>query len=87
MDSQPYSSIVLFPGQNEHGINRVYAMTNECNMAAEQIFVYRHNFVIMKRYNVNFFGQYFKLFGCRVSEWMENNGDKTRKVFQKSAAT
>lgn len=70
---------------SEHGINRVYAMTNECHMATEQILVYRHNFVIMKRYNLNFFGQYYKLFGCRVAEWMEKNGEKTRKIFQKSS--
>lgn len=69
---------------SEHDINRVYAMTNETSMAAEQILAKRHGFVIMKRYNLNFFGQYNKLFGCRVAEWMEKNGDKTRKQFQKS---
>lgn len=68
----------------EHDINRVYAMTNECCMAAEQILVKRHGFVIMKRFNHNFFGEYSKLFGCRVNEWMEKNGEKTRKVFKKS---
>lgn len=72
---------------SEHDINRVYAMTDECCMAAEQILASRHNFVIMKRYNLFYFGQYRKLFGCRVVEWMEKNGDKTRKVFQKSKAT
>ncbi|GAA5797000.1 hypothetical protein EDC94DRAFT_192056 [Helicostylum pulchrum] len=69
---------------SEHDINRVYAMTDECCMAAEQILVKRHNFVIMKRFNLNYFGQYRKLFGCRVVEWMEKNGEKTRKVFSKS---
>ncbi|KAI8981754.1 hypothetical protein BDF20DRAFT_863045 [Mycotypha africana] len=68
---------------DEHDINRVYAMTNECCMAAEQILTKRHGFVIMKRYNLNFFGQYQKLFGCRVKEWMEKNAEKTRKVFNK----
>ncbi|KAL7313471.1 hypothetical protein PS15m_007216 [Mucor circinelloides] len=68
----------------EHDINRVYAMTNECCMAAEQILVKRHGFVIMKRFNHNFFGEYSKLFGCRVNEWMEKNGEKTRQVFKKS---
>ncbi|KAG2197814.1 hypothetical protein INT46_011385 [Mucor plumbeus] len=68
----------------EHEINRVYAMTNECCMAAEQILVKRHGFVIMKRFNHNFFGEYNKLFGCRVNDWMEKNGEKTRKAFKKS---
>ncbi|KAI8639414.1 hypothetical protein BD408DRAFT_421425 [Parasitella parasitica] len=68
----------------EHDINRVYAMTNECCMAAEQILVKRHGFVIMKRFNHNFFGEYSKLFGCRVNEWMEKNGEKTRMAFKKS---
>lgn len=68
----------------EHDINRVYAMTNECCMAAEQILVKRHGFVIMKRFNHNFFGEYNKLFGCRVKDWMEKNGEKTRKAFKKS---
>lgn len=72
---------------NEHGINRVYAMTDECCMAAEQILVRRHKFVIMKRYKLTHFGQYRKLFACRVAEWMETNGDKTRKVFLKKSAT
>ncbi|KAI9471827.1 MAG: hypothetical protein EXX96DRAFT_597060 [Benjaminiella poitrasii] len=69
---------------DEHGINRVYAMTNECCMAAEQILVKRHGFAIMKRYNLNFFGEYNKLFACRVKEWIEKNGDKTRAAFKKS---
>lgn len=68
----------------EHEINRVYALTNETSMAAEQILVRRHGFICMKRSNVNFFGEYHKLFGCRVSEWMEKNGEKTRKAFKKA---
>lgn len=68
----------------EHGINRVYAMTGECNMAAEQILTKRHNFIIMKKYKLDYFGQFRNLFACRVNEWMENNGEKTRKVFKKS---
>ncbi|KAI7901041.1 uncharacterized protein BX663DRAFT_553670 [Cokeromyces recurvatus] len=69
---------------HEHDINRIYAMTNECCMAAEQILTGRHGFVIMKRYNLNFFGEYNKLFACRVKEWMEKNGEKTRAAFKKS---
>jgi GNAT superfamily N-acetyltransferase len=68
----------------EHGINRIYALTDETCMAAEQILVRRHGFICMKRANVNFFGEYHKLFGCLVSEWIEKNGEKTRKAFKKS---
>lgn len=68
---------------NEHDINRVYAETDECCMAAEQILTKRHGFVILKRFNLNFFGEYKKVFAVRVQEWMEKNGEKTRKVFNK----
>lgn len=68
---------------HEHDINRVYAETDECCMAAEQILTKRHGFVILRRKNLNFFGEYKKLFAVRVQEWMEKNGEKTRKVFNK----
>jgi GNAT superfamily N-acetyltransferase len=68
----------------EHEINRVYALTDETSMAAEQILVRRHGFICMKRSNTNFFGEYHKLFGCRVNEWIEKNGEKTRKAFKKN---
>lgn len=58
----------------DHGINRVYAMTNECCTTAEQILTKRHGFVLMKKYSLNFFGENNKLFACRVKEWIEKNG-------------
>ncbi|KAG2196713.1 hypothetical protein INT47_009623 [Mucor saturninus] len=71
----------------EHGVNRVYAMVDERNMAAEQILTRRHNFIIMKKHRLNSFGKFRYLYACRVHEWMENNGDKIRKVFKKSETT
>lgn len=60
---------------SEHGINRVFAMTNECSTTAEQILTKRHGFTLMKRYNLNFFGEHNKLFAVRVKEWIEKNRD------------
>ncbi|RCH82493.1 hypothetical protein CU098_000759, partial [Rhizopus stolonifer] len=68
----------------EHDINRVYAMVNECNMAAEQILTRRHGFVVMKKFRGGLFGQFQKLLGCRVNEWVEKHGEQTRKAFKKS---
>lgn len=58
---------------SEHDINRVYALTNECYVDAEKILTKRHGFVLMKKYSLNFFGEYNKLFACRVKEWIQKN--------------
>ncbi|KAI8877417.1 hypothetical protein K501DRAFT_260418 [Backusella circina FSU 941] len=70
---------------NEHGIDRVYADTNECCMAAEQIMTRRHGFTLMKRSNIGLFGQYKKLYVCNVPEWISVYGEKSRAGFKKSS--
>jgi hypothetical protein len=74
----------LLTWSNEHGIDRVYADTNECCMAAEQIMERRHGFTLMKRTNVGLFGQYKKLFVSNVPEWISVYGEKSRAAFKKS---
>ncbi|KAI8380365.1 hypothetical protein BD560DRAFT_481892 [Blakeslea trispora] len=68
----------------EREINRVYALVNESNMAAEQVLMRRHGFVMVKKFKKGLFGQFEKLLACRVNEWMNKHGEQTRKAFKKS---
>ncbi|KAF7726955.1 hypothetical protein EC973_008150 [Apophysomyces ossiformis] len=68
---------------NEHGIERVYAVTDEMMMAAEQILQLRHGFKRIEKRRVGWFGQYEATWVCDVREWMEKNNEKTKPEYKK----
>ncbi|KAI7878670.1 hypothetical protein K492DRAFT_170628 [Lichtheimia hyalospora FSU 10163] len=56
---------------DEHGIQTVNAVTNECQENAAAILKGRHGFKMVKKVNTGWFGQYDKYWECNVKNWKE----------------
>ncbi|KAG0169385.1 hypothetical protein DFQ28_003695 [Apophysomyces sp. BC1034] len=67
----------------DHGIERVYATTDEMMMQAENVLQLRHGFKKVEKKRTGWFGQYEATWYCDVQEWKEKNNDKTKPQFKK----
>lgn len=67
----------LMTWAGEHGIQKIYAHTNELQMGAEQILRQRHGFKLVERQKLDWFGKYKATWVCEVQPWLEKNKDST----------
>lgn len=64
---------------DEHGIQTVNAVTNECQTTAADILKERHNFKLVKKVTTGWFGQYDKYWECNVKDWKEQQSLKQQE--------
>ncbi|KAI8074694.1 hypothetical protein BC940DRAFT_288859 [Gongronella butleri] len=67
---------------HDAGIRDVYAITNEVELAAEQILEKRHGFRLVRRHKIGLFGRYRAVWVCKVVEWMAVNGNHVNSRFK-----
>ncbi|ORX57476.1 hypothetical protein DM01DRAFT_1334093 [Hesseltinella vesiculosa] len=67
---------------HEAGIKEVYAITNEVELAAEQILEKRHGFKLVRKRKIGWFGRHHAIWSCKVDAWMEVNGNHVNSRFR-----
>ncbi|CAO3633297.1 unnamed protein product [Cunninghamella echinulata] len=66
---------------HESGLTDVYAITNEVEMAAEQILEKRHGFKLVSKKKLGWFGSYECIWRCSVDTWIEKNKNHVNSKF------
>ncbi|KAI8081477.1 uncharacterized protein BX664DRAFT_340482 [Halteromyces radiatus] len=71
----------------ENELTDIYAITNEVQMAAEQILQKRHGFQLVKKNKIGWFGRYECIWKCHVDDWVEQNKNHVNSKFKPTNRT